>query len=179
MCPRTQQRAYCDCRKRSERFPGKWYLSWVAKNESSRVELPGRTGLSDRSHAKPQVQRKPRNSGIRQREAHESAAPRLTTSGSGRSLSARIGAQSGGGNRTRTHPPRTGPSPSVGPQVPPGESEAAGQTRFLKAPCAGRSVGLGPLTRYLPPALEAPTSPRSLPADSQGASQRRSRRSLS
>ena len=78
------------------------------------MELAGRTGLSDRSHAKPQVQRKPLNPGIRQRDAQESAAPRLTTSGSGRTLSARTGAQSGGGNRTRTHPPRTGPSPSVG-----------------------------------------------------------------
>ena len=143
------------------------------------MDLPGRTGLSDRSHAKPQVQRKPQNSGIRRRDAQESTAPRLITSGSGRSLSARTGAQSGGGNRTRTHPPRTGPSPSVGPQVPPGESEAAGQTRFLKAPWAGRSVGVGPLTRYLPPSLGAPTSPRSAPADSQGASQRQSRRSLS
>lgn len=149
------------------------------KSESSRVDLPGRTGLSDRSHAKPQVQRKPQNSGIRQRDAQENTAPRLITSGSGRSLSARTGAQSGGGNRTRTHPPRTGPSPSVGPQVSPGESEAAGQTRFLRAPWAGRSVGVGPLTRYLPPSLEAPTSPRSAPADSQGASQRQSRRSLS
>lgn len=149
------------------------------KSESSRVDLPGRTGLSDRSHAKPQVQRKPQNSGIRQRDAQENTAPRLITSGSGRSLSARTGAQSGGGNRTRTHPPRTVPSPSVGPQVPPGESEAAGQTRFLKAPWAGRSVGVGPLTRYLPPSLEAPTSPRSAPADSQGASQRQSRGSLS
>ena len=143
------------------------------------MDLPGRTGLSDRSHAKPQVQRKPQNSGIRQRDAQENTAPRLITSGSGRSLSARTGAQSGGGNRTRTHPPRTGPSPSVGPQVSPGESEAAGQTRFLRAPWAGRSVGVGPLTRYLPPSLEAPTSPRSAPADSQGASQRQSRRSLS
>lgn len=143
------------------------------------MELACRTGLSDRSHAKPQVQRKPQNPGIRQRDAQESAAPSLTTSGSGRSLSARTGAQSGGGNRTRTHPPRTGPSPLCGPQVPPGESEAAGQTRFPKAPWAGRSVGLGPLTRYLPSALEAPTSPRSVPADSQGASERRSRGSLS
>lgn len=128
-----------------ERFV-KWYLSWVAKNESSRVSC--QVGLDFRTdHMQSPVQRKPEILG----SASGSAGERSALSdhfGLGKIPSARTGAQSGGGNRTRTHPLRDSPSPSVGPQVPPGNRRPLAKRDSLRR-LAQADQGLGPLTRYL------------------------------
>lgn len=89
--------------------------------------------LSDRSRAKPQGQREPQNSGSRERDRLESAAPYPDNPGflgrrerrSGKSLPALTGARSGGESR------RGGKEPGAPGQVPtslwaPGSSQRTG-----------------------------------------------------